>query len=720
MASFEIATKANLASVLPSLVIALHLQRQQPSLLPTVSKTYHDGASLPSKEAISMKYFDGKSYSGQVIVRYLADLANSEAGNNLQRISSKQVQEWVERSESFLATDFKSLRSSLFELNSHLTLRSFIVGYSITVADLAVWATIRGNRICNSLIKQAPIQENALRWYNYIEDSNTWLSETIAELTGFESKERAAASAAGASYEIDLPDIKGPMVTRFPPEPSGYLHIGHAKAALLNDYFAHKSKGTLICRFDDTNPSKESMEFQDAILEDLKMMAIIPEKTSYSSDYFQVMYEYALQLIKDGKAFADDSQLGQGDEDRKNRLPSKRRDLGIEETLEHFAEMKTGSEEGRRWCIRARIAYDSPNGTLRDPVIYRCNLTPHHRTGTQWKIYPTYDFCAPILDSIENVTVALRTNEYRDRNVQYEWMQDALGLRKVTIWDFSRLNFIRTVLSKRKLSRIVDDGKVWGWDDPRMPTIRGILRRGMTVPALREFILRQGPSRNILNLEWGALWALNKKHIDPESARHTAVVQDDAVPCHVTGIDGPSVADKPKYIKNLDLGTKKVVYDKTILLEQVDAQSLAENEEITLMNWGNVYVRRISRAEQPDDTGTHKVTGIDLELHLAGDVKKTKKISWLASVSSNLIPVDLVSFDYLIMKDKLEKDDQLEAFLEPKTEFRTQAFADCNMVDMKRGAIIQFERKGYYKLDVEYKGDEGSRMVFFNIPSGKS
>jgi glutamyl-tRNA synthetase len=268
------------------------------------------------------------------------------------------------------------LRNSLYELNNHLTLRSFIVGYHLTVADLAVWATIRGNRTSHSLIKQKPIQENVHRWYTYIEDSNPWLSEAIAELTSFGSKERAAASAMGASYEIDLPQVDGPMVTRFPPEPSGYLHIGHAKAALLNDYFAHKGNGTLICRFDDTNPSKESMEFQDAILEDLKMMAIIPEKTSYSSDHFQKMYEYAIQLIKAGKAFADDSELGRGDEDRKNRLPSKRRNLSIEETLERFVDMKTGSEEGQRWCLRARIAYDSPNGTLRDPVIYRCNLIP--------------------------------------------------------------------------------------------------------------------------------------------------------------------------------------------------------------------------------------------------------------------------------------------------------------------------------------------------------
>ena len=505
------------------------------------------------------------------------------------------------------------------------------------------------------------------------------------------------------------------MVTRFPPEPSGYLHIGHAKAALLNYYFAHKIPGgKLICRFDDTNPSKESMEFEDSILHDLKLMEIIPEKISHSSDYFQEMYEFALHLIKGGKAFADDSELGKGDESRKNRLPSQRRDLGIEETLEHFAEMKSGSEEGRRWCIRARIAYDSPNGTLRDPVIYRCNLIPHHRTGNQWMIYPTYDFCAPILDAVEGVTLALRTNEYRDRNAQYEWMQDALGLRKVTIWDFSRFNLIRTVLSKRKLTKIVDEGKVWGWDDPRMPTIRGILRRGMTVPALREFILKQGPSRNILNLEWGALWAMNKKYIDLKASRHTAIIQEHAVYCRVSGFDGPDMTMKPKHGKNPDLGLKRILYDKVIVLEQADAQTFQQGEEITLMNWGNAYVRSITK----DEIGKF-IIAMDLELHLDGDVKKTKKVTWLATTSRNLIPVDIVTFDYLITKDKLEKEDTLENFLTPVTEFRSQAFADCNVMELPPGAIIQFERKGYYKLDVAYK-EEGSRMVFFDIPSGKS
>ena len=394
----------------------------------------------------------------------------------------------------------------LEELDAHLTLRSHISGYHIDFTDLVVWGVIASNHVAVSWIRKA--QNNVTRWYNYIEASSPWAKEALEDVLFLASKEktaaRAAASEAGASYDIDLPQVSGPIVTRFPPEPSGYLHIGHAKAALLNEYFARlREGGRLICRFDDTNPTNERVEFQDSILHDLGLIKITPDTITYSSDYFQVMYDYAIKLIKDGKAFADDAELGKGDEERKNRLPSKRRNMSIEETLDRFADMKTGSDEGRRWALRARITYDSSNGTLRDPVIYRCNLTPHHRTGTAWRIYPTYDFCAPILDSIEGITVALRTNEYRDRNAQYQWMQEALGLRLVPVWDFSRLNFVRTVLSKRKLTRIVNDGRVRGWDDPRMPTIRGILRRGEVVPALREFILKQGPSRNVINLEWG-------------------------------------------------------------------------------------------------------------------------------------------------------------------------------------------------------------------------
>ena len=488
---------------------------------------------------------------------------------------------------------------------------------------------------------------------------------------------------------------------------------------MLNDYFAHeKYQGTLICRFDDTNPSKEKEEFQDAIVEDLALMGIRPDKTSYTSEYFEELYQYCLEMIKMGKAYADDTEQETMKHQRWNGLPSERRDASVEDNLAHFEEMKQGTEEGVRWCIRAKISVDNPNKAMRDPVIYRCNPLPHHRTGNKWKMYPIYDFCCPIVDSLEGVTHALRTIEYRDRNPQYDWMLETLNLRKVQIWDFARMNFIRTFLSKRKLTKLVDEGRVWGWDDPRFPTIRGIRRRGMTIDALREFILKQGPSRNIVNLDWTLFWATNKKYIDPVAPRHTAISKDHAVTATVKGARlAPYTEDKPKHIKNLDLGTKKVAYSDTIVIEQSDAQTFQQDEEITLMNWGNAYVRKISHSLNPLTHST--VTGLELELHLQGDFKATKqKITWLSTKGQEPIPVELVDFDYLITKDIIEKDDEIDECLNPHTEFRTEALADCNVADLKVDDIIQFERKGYFRVDRAFK--HGEAAVLFNIPTGRA
>jgi glutamyl-tRNA synthetase len=207
-------------------------------------------------------------------------------------------------------------------------------------------------------------------------------------------------------------------------------------------------------------------------------------------------------------------------------IESKNRNLSVEENLRRFDEMKRATEFGQTCCLRAKIDMQDKNKALRDPVIYRCNLLSHHRTGTKWKMYPTYDFACPIVDSIEGVTHALRTNEYRDRNPQYEWFLKAMNLRWVHIWDYSRLNFVYTLLSKRKLTKFVEKGTVTGWDDPRFPTVRGIRRRGMTIEALRTYILMQGASQKDLMLEWDKIWAINKKVIDPIAPRFTALVKE--------------------------------------------------------------------------------------------------------------------------------------------------------------------------------------------------
>lgn len=501
---------------------------------------------------------------------------------------------------------------------------------------------------------------------------------------------------------------------------SGYLHIGHAKAAFLNDYFAHDAfKGSLILRFDDTNPAKEKQEYEDSILHDLKLLDIKVQRVTYTSDYFEQLYGLGQQLISDGNAYAEDTGPAIQAEDRKYRRPSKCRDRPVAESLAIFKEMRDGTDFGRKHCIRARITYNSSNGALRDPIIYRFpqqgadgTVPSHHRTGNSWHIYPTYDFACPLVDSIEGVTHALRTTEYSDRNEQYHWFLTALHMRHVHLWDFARINFIRTFLSKRKLAKVVETGRVSGWDDPRMPTIRGILRRGLTVQALREFMLKQGPSRNTVTMDWTILWAMNKKLVDPIAPRQTAIETNRMVKVEVVGgPDSPVQESKPKHPKNPELGTKLVTFSNSIYVDQADAASFGQGEEITLMNWGNAIVRHIATAE------SGAVTALRVELHLDGNVSNTdKKVHWLSAQGCDLVPAELWEFGDLLNKDTLEKGDELDDYLNKDTAKMTVAILDSNCSALKENDIIQLERKGHFRVDRVRKDD--GKVVLFKIPSG--
>lgn len=667
----------------------------------TVSKDVTTSAELVS---------DNKSVasSSVEILNYLGETFPSVL------LLKNESQDWIKFAyEQLLIKDFKKLSVSLDTLEQHLCLRTYFNGYKISLSDIAIWGALRANPVMGSVIKNS-VYINITRWYQLLEGDKRFGEMSVLLTTALAEMKKAAKGGKKethkANFEIDLIDAKdGEVVTRFPPEPSGYLHIGHAKAAVLNQYFANAYHGKLIVRFDDTNPSKEKTEFQDSIIEDLELLGIKGDKITYSSDYFQEMYDLAIQMIKEGKAYCDDTPLEKMRAERMDGIKSERRDRTVDENLKIFTEgMKNGTEEGLKNCLRAKIDYTALNKTLRDPVIYRCNLTPHHRTGSEWKMYPTYDFCVPVVDALEGVTHALRTIEYRDRNAQYDWMLEALHLRKVHIWDFARVNFVRTLLSKRKLQWFVDKGYVGNWDDPRFPTVRGIRRRGMTVEGLKNFIISQGPSRNIINLDWNIIWSANKKIIDPIAPRHTSLVSKDLVTVNL--VDGPELHSekKPKHKKNPAVGEKDVFFSSKILIEQVDAAGIKDGEEVTFMDWGNVICNKVHK----DASG--KVVSIDAKLHLEGDFKKTeKKLTWLAAEKN--IPVELVDFDHLITKDKLEEGDNFEDFLTPETRFVTEAVADVNVKQMKVGDIIQFERKGYYILD----SDKDGKYVFFTVPDGK-
>lgn len=609
-------------------------------------------------------------------------------------------------------TAFPEIVSALDSLDDYLSVRTFLIGHSITAADWMVWGTLKGSIKLVGLLKNNQ-HPHLSRWFTHLESlkevQNALSKLVAAKAIQVRSNKTAAGFALGLQDAID-----GQVVTRFPPEPSGYLHIGHTKAAILNQYFAKMYNGKLIIRFDDTNPTKERAEFEDTILEDLRLLNIRGDVVTHTSDHFEVLYEYAVRMIKAGKAYADDTEQQQMRDERFKGIASAHRVDTVEVNLTRFEEMKAGSAEGLRWCIRAKISVDDPNKALRDPVIYRCNVLPHHRTGDKWKIYPTYDFACPIVDVLEGVTHALRTNEYRDRNVQYHWMIDALNLRKVNVWDFSRLNFIYTLLSKRKLHWFVEKGLVRGWDDPRFPTVRGIRRRGMTIEALTQFMLSQGPSQAVVSLEWDSIWALNKKVIDPIAPRHWAILKNKIVPVTIKGgPTTPEVKSLPKHKKNPDVGEKMTVYTSSILVEQEDALSFNDQEEITLMDWGNAIVR----TKTVDAAG--QITAIQMDLNLDGDFRKTKKkITWLGAPTSAhpLIPVTLLDYDYLITKKKLEENDDVADFVTSVTEFREAAFADANVSDLNKGDILQFERKGYYMFDGEVDGVK----EFILIPDGKA
>ena len=257
--------------------------------------------------------------------------------------------------------------------------------------------------------------------------------------------------------------VDGEVCTRFPPEPSGFLHIGHAKAVLLNNFFARKHKGKLLVRFDDTNPSKEKAEFEEAILNDLATLGVKPDIKSHTSDHFELIMKKAKQLIKQGDAYMDDTEAEEMKNNRATSTEYKLRNRTPKENLKLFDLMCSGSEEGQKWCMRAKIDMASKNGCLRDPVFFRTNLTPHHRTHAKYKAYPTYDLACPIVDSTEGVTHAMRSMEYTDRNFLYNWVIEKFKLRPVAIQGFARVNFNKTLMSKRKLQQLVDAGSVDGW-----------------------------------------------------------------------------------------------------------------------------------------------------------------------------------------------------------------------------------------------------------------
>lgn len=689
--------------------------------------------SLPPASASHFRFSSGLKLQGtNTLLRYLGRVSKLPNFYGTDAIESSQIDEWLEYAPIF--SSGPQFESACMHVDGYLALRTFLVGYSLSIADVAIWSGLAGTGQRWESLKKSRKYQNLVRWFNCIAEDYSFLNEVTGIYVGkrglgkfpstnppqkIKSNEEPLVNGEvnpkekALPFEVDLPGAKvGEVCLRFAPEPSGFLHIGHTKAALLNQYFAQRYQGRMIIRFDDTNPSKESNEFVENLLRDVETLGIKYDAVTYTSDYFPRLMEMAESMIAKGKAYVDDTPREQMQKERMDGIESKCRNNKVEENLALWKEMIVGSERGIQCCVRGKLDMQDPNKALRDPVYYRCNPDPHHRVGSKYKVYPTYDFACPFVDSVEGITHALRSSEYHDRNAQYYRILDDMGLRKVQIYEFSRLNMVYTLLSKRKLLWFVQNGKVEGWDDPRFPTVQGIVRRGLKIEALIQFILQQGASKNINLMEWDKLWTINKKIIDPICPRHTAVLEERRVICALTnGPEKPFVRVLPRHKKFEGAGNKATTYTNRIWLDYADASTVSEGEEVTLMDWGNAIITEIKKE---NGSVTHLVGVLNPE----GSVKSTKlKLTWLPD-TDELISLSLVEFDYLLKKKKLEEGEDFLDNLNSCTRRESASLGDSNMRNLKCGDVIQLERKGYFRCDVPFVRPS-KPMVLFAIPDGR-
>ena len=508
----------------------------------------------------------------------------------------------------------------------------------------------------------------------------------------------------------------GRVHTRFPPEPNGYLHIGHAKSIVLNFGVAEEFGGLCNLRFDDTNPSKEDIEYVEAIKEDVRWLGYDwDDREYYASDYFDQLYEYAVQLIKMGKAYVCDLSPEEIREYRGTLTePGKEspyRNRSVEENLELFERMRAGEfPEGSR-TLRAKIDMAHPNIVMRDPVMYRIMYVPHHRTGTKWCIYPTYDFAHCISDSIEGITHSLCTLEFENNRALYDWFLDQLGLYHPQQIEFARLNLSYTVLSKRMLRQLVEEGYVSGWDDPRMPTLRGMRRRGYTPEAIRNFCKRIGVKKTNSVVDISLLEHCVREDLNKRAPRVMAVLRplrvviDNYPEGQVEWLEAVNNPEDPS------MGTRKVPFSRVLYIERDDFREdpprkfyrLAPGREVRLMYAYFIKCERVVKDEN---------TGEIVELHCtydpatrggrSPDGRKVKgTLHWVSAEHALEATVRL--YDRLFLKpDPLDVEEGADwkVNLNPNSlEVLTGCKVEPSVAEAEPGSRFQFLRLGYFCLD---------------------
>lgn len=520
------------------------------------------------------------------------------------------------------------------------------------------------------------------------------------------------------------------VITRFPPEPNGYLHIGHAKSICLNFELADEFKGKTNLRFDDTNPAKEDTEYVDAIKEDVKWLGFEWEELRFASDYFEELYNRAVLLIKKGKAYVCDLSAEQTREMRGTLTePGKEspfRDRSVEENLDLFARMRAGEfKEGER-VLRAKIDMASPNITMRDPVLYRISHAHHHRTGDEWHIYPMYDYAHPLSDALEGITHSICTLEFEDHRPLYDWAIAECEMEsQPRQYEFARLNVTNTVMSKRYLKQLVDEGVVDGWDDPRMPTISGMRRKGFTAEAIRTFCREIGVAKSNSVIDERNLEYFIREDLKLKALRTMAVLR----PLKVVITNYPEgqteLLDAENNAENEEMGMRQIPFSREIYIERDDFMENPPSKYFRLFPGNEVRLKHAYFITCQDVIKDEN--GEVIELHCTYDpatksgsgfnARKVKgTIHWVEATQA--IPADFRLFEPLITDETKEENTSFLDRINPNSLQVEQGFVEPNMSDAKGDDKFQFFRHGYFNVDP--KDSTSEKLIFNRIVSLKS
>ena len=510
----------------------------------------------------------------------------------------------------------------------------------------------------------------------------------------------------------------GRVWTRFPPEPNGYLHIGHAKAICLDFGLADEFGGGTNLRFDDTNPEKEETEYVDSIMKDVRWLGFEWEGLHYASDYFQQLHDWAVQLIKAGKAYVDDLSA---DEIRQYRgtltepgKASPHRSRSVEENIDLFARMKAGEFPDGSRCLRAKIDMASPNLNMRDPVMYRILRKPHHRTGDTWCIYPLYDYAHGQSDSLENITHSMCTLEFESHRPLYNWFIQELGIFPSQQLEFDRLNLTYTLLSKRRLLQLVQEGRVSGWDDPRMPTLSGIRRRGYTPEALRNFVANVGVTKTNGTIELAMLEHFVREDLNKRAQRVMAVLR----PLKVVIDNYPEgQTEEMEAVNNPEdesAGKRKVPFSRELYIERDDFQEvppkgyyrLSPGKEVRLRYGYFITAKSVVKNAQGEVVEVHVTYDPSTHGGNAPDGRKVKStIHWVSAAHALNAEVRIYDNLFSVENPNDVPDGQdFTANLNPSSlETVSNARLEPSLKSAEPGARYQFERLGYFCVDLDSK-----------------